>query len=115
VERKADLLLASDETVELTDRLRSQEWRGAAKTLTELLVIHQQPGSRYRVELADSLLIDTGAPVTYFSPATLHRTSAVQAADAAVADAAVADAQVADETPAATVAQTETLDGEAAA
>jgi hypothetical protein len=37
--------------------------------------IHQQPGSGYRVELADSLLIDTQAPVTYFSPATLHRSA----------------------------------------
>jgi hypothetical protein len=79
VERKADLLLGSDSEVELTDRLRGQEWRGAAKTLAELLVIHQQPGSRYRVELADSLLIDAEAPVTYFSPATLHRAASAAA------------------------------------
>jgi hypothetical protein len=31
------------------------------------------------VELADSLLIDAEAPVTYFSPATLHRAASAVA------------------------------------
>jgi hypothetical protein len=43
VERKADLMLGSENSVEITDRLRGQEWRTAARTLAELLVSTSSP------------------------------------------------------------------------
>jgi hypothetical protein len=81
VERDADLHLQGADQVELTDRLRATPWAGAARALARLLTIHQHAGSTFRVELADSLLIDADAEVTYFSPATLHRRRAVAVAD----------------------------------
>jgi hypothetical protein len=76
VERDAELHLQGADRVELTDRLRATPWEGAARALAQLLTVHQHPGSRLRVGLADSLLIDADAEATYFSPATLHRLAA---------------------------------------
>lgn len=72
-ERDAELFLQGGSSVELTDRLRATAWQGVRKTLAQLLTIHHHLPARYMVELSDSVLIDSDAEATYFSPATLHR------------------------------------------
>jgi hypothetical protein len=69
--RTAELHLAGARQRDLTDTLRAQPWSATAETLADLLMLHQRD-PRYRLELRDSVLIDTEAPVTYFSPAALH-------------------------------------------
>lgn len=77
--RTAELHLAGGDERELTDTLRGQPWTATAETLADLLMLHQRDPV-YRLELRDSVLIDTEAPVTYFSPATLHANRRRQAA-----------------------------------
>jgi hypothetical protein len=72
-ERDAELFLQGNASVELTDRLRATAWQGVRKTLAQLLAIHQHLPARYIIHLNDSVLIDSDAEASYFSPATLHR------------------------------------------
>jgi hypothetical protein len=76
VERQADLFAQGAQSVELTDRLRATPWEGTRKLLSGLLTIHQHEPLRYRVHLADSVLVDGTAQASYFTPTTLRRASA---------------------------------------
>ena len=67
--------------VELTDGLRAGGWEGTRKVLSGLLTVHQHEPPRYRLELADSVLVDPSAEASYFTPATLERVDAVAATD----------------------------------
>ena len=88
--RAAELHLAGAEQRDLTDTLRAQPWPATAEALADLLMLHQRDRT-YRLEAHDSVLIDTDAPVTYFSPVTLHARRA--APDAAAGRPGDRDAQ----------------------
>ncbi len=81
VERRADLVSQGARRVELTDGLRAGGWEGTRKVLSGLLTVHQHEPPRYRLELADSVLVDPSAEASYFTPATLERVDAVAATD----------------------------------
>lgn len=73
IERDAELFLQGAESIELTDRLRATAWEGVRRTLAQLLTIHQHVAPRFRVDLADSVLVDPAAEASYFTPTTLRR------------------------------------------
>lgn len=91
LKRSAELRLQGADEVSVTDALRAGEWQGTVQTLASLLFAHQLTAGRYRLDLADSLLIDLEAGATYFSPATLRRGAAAPAADDVVLSPALAD------------------------
>ena len=94
LDRQAELHLQGADEVSMTDTLRAGAWSGVVQNLAALLFAHQLTDGRYRLELADSVLIDTAAGATYFSPATLRRgelplpSGAESARDVADTDAA---------------------------
>jgi hypothetical protein len=69
---QAESLLGGTSDKDLTDVLRGSGWPGAARTLTELLVLDGLPEQPYSVELGDSLYVDAEGGVTYASPVRLH-------------------------------------------
>ncbi|MDX6690520.1 MAG: hypothetical protein QOG15_1977 [Solirubrobacteraceae bacterium] len=73
LDRQAELHLQGAAEVSMTDTLRAGAWSGTVQNLAALLFAHELTDGRYRLELADSVLIDTAAGATYFSPATLTR------------------------------------------
>lgn len=81
LERTAELHLQGAEEVSVADALRAAEWGATVQTLTALLFAHQLTNGRYRLDLADSVLIDTAAGATYFSPALLRRIAISPVAD----------------------------------
>jgi hypothetical protein len=71
LERQAEMHLQGRDSVSVTDSLRAVAWAGSVQTLAALLFAHQLTSGRYRLELADSVLIDLHAGATYVQPS--HR------------------------------------------
>jgi hypothetical protein len=72
LERTAELLLQGRSEADITSALRSQGWPTAARTVAQLSTLRQHRGSRYSVELKDSLIVDPDGPLTYTTPVTLY-------------------------------------------
>jgi hypothetical protein len=70
---RAEGLLAGRTGVDLTDSLRNAGWPGAGRILADLLALDAAEEHPYSVCFSDALHVDAEAPLTYLSPATLHR------------------------------------------
>lgn len=72
---RAESRLQGGDHVDLTSFLRDAGWPGAATALIELLALAHDPDEPFQVTLAEGVLIDPDAPVTYLHPAELRRTA----------------------------------------
>jgi hypothetical protein len=85
---RAESRLLGADSVDVTSFLRDAGWPAAARALTEFLTLAHDPDEPFAIELAEGILIDPEAPVTYLHPTRLMRTDVAPAASATAADAA---------------------------
>jgi len=70
-EHAAELLLQGAPAVELSSHLRASPWPAALRTIVELATLDADQRSAYRLELADTIVVDTDARTTWTSDARL--------------------------------------------
>lgn len=70
-EHAAELLLQGARTVDLSSHLRASPWPAALRTIVELTTLDADQQSTYRLELADTIVVDTDAHTTWTSDARL--------------------------------------------
>lgn len=70
-EHAAELLLQGAPFVELSPHLRASPWPAALRSIVELSTLDAEEGSAYRLEMADTIVIDTDAHTTWTSDARL--------------------------------------------
>lgn len=71
---RAESRLQGTDSVDVTSFLRDAGWPGAARALTEFLALANDPDEPFAIELAEGILVDPDAPVTYLHPTRLMRT-----------------------------------------
>jgi hypothetical protein len=73
--RTADLHLQAEEQVDLSSRMRTAGWPGAARMLVEAMTIDADPDLPVTMRMSSELLVDPDAGVTHLSPVLLRRVS----------------------------------------
>lgn len=85
---RAESRLQGADGVDVTSFLRDAGWPEAARVLTEFLTLAHDPDEPFAIELAEGILIDPDAPVTYLHSTRLSRTDVTAPASATTADTA---------------------------
>jgi hypothetical protein len=85
---RAESRLQGANSIDVTSFLRDAGWPSAAQVLTEFLTLAHDPDEPFAIELAEGILIDPDAQVTYLHPTRLMRTDVPAPPDLVPADTA---------------------------
>jgi hypothetical protein len=92
IEAEMELHLQGNNEADLTGRIRSAGWRGAAHIVTNVLRANADPDIPLAVDLSDALIVDTAGPVSHVTPMTLRRVPSLPVRDSDAALAETSDA-----------------------